>query len=39
MDCAFQQNSDECWLNEIANANAEAFGIDPTSQEYDPQLL
>ena len=34
MDCAYQNNSDDCGLYAIANAVAEAFDIDPTTQEY-----
>ena len=39
MDCAYQNNSDDCGLYAIANAVAEAFGIDPTTQEYDTELM
>ena len=35
MDCAYQNNSDDCGLYAIANAVAEAFDIDPTTQEYN----
>ena len=38
MNCAYQNNSDDCGLNAIRNAVAEAFGIDPTTQEYDTAL-
>ena len=39
MDCAYQNNSDDCGLYAIANAVAEAFDIDPTTQEYDTELM
>ena len=39
MDCAYQNNSDDCGLYAIANAVAAAFGIDPTTQEYDTELM
>ena len=39
MDCVYQNNSDDCSLYAIANAVAEAFGIDPTMQEYDTELM
>ena len=39
MDCAYQNNSDDCGLYALANAVAEAFGIDPTMQEYDTELM
>ena len=35
----YQNNSDDCGLYVIANAVAEAFGIDPTTQEYDTELM
>ena len=37
MDCAYQNNSDDCGLCAIAYAVAEAFDIDPTTQEYDTE--
>ena len=39
MDCAYQNNSDDCCLYAIANAVAQAFDIDPTAQEYDTELM
>ena len=39
MDCAYQNNSDDCGLYAIANGVAEAFDIDPTTQEYDTELM
>ena len=39
MDCAYQNNSDDCGLYAIANTVAEAFDIDPTTQEYDTELM
>ena len=39
MDCAFQSNSDDCGLYAIANAVAEALGIDPIKQDYDTELM
>ena len=39
MDCTYQNNSDDCGLYAIANAVAEAFGADPTTQEYDTELM
>ena len=39
MDCAYQNNSDDCGLYAIANVVAEAFGTDPTTQEYDTELM
>ena len=39
MDCAYQNNSDDCGLNAIRNAVAEAFGIDPITQEYDTEFM
>ena len=39
MDCAYQNNSDDCGLYAIANAVAEAFGTDPTTQDYDTELM
>ena len=40
MDCAYQSNSDDCVLYATCcNAVAEAFGIDPTTQEYDTELM
>ena len=37
MDCAYI--SDDCGLYAIANAVAKAFDIDPTTQEYDTELM
>ena len=34
MDCVYQNSSDDCGLYAIANAVAEAFGIDRTTQDY-----
>ena len=39
MDCAYQNNSNDCGLYAIANAVAEAFSTDPTTQEYDTELM
>ena len=39
MDCTYQNNSDDCGLYVIANAAAEAFGTDPTTQEYGTELM
>ena len=39
MDCAYQNNSDDCGLYAIANAAAEAFGTDQATQEYDTELM
>ena len=39
MDCAYQNNSDDCGLCTIANAVVEAFGTDPTIQEYEIDLM
>ena len=39
MDCAYQNNSGDCGLYAIANAVAEAFGTDPTTQDYDTELM
>ena len=39
MDCTFQSNSDDCGLYTIANAIAEAFGIDPITQEYNTEFM
>ena len=41
MDCAYENNNAYCGLCAIAMANsvAEAFGTDPTTQEYDAELM
>ena len=39
MDCEYQNNSHYCGLYAITNAVAEAFDIDPTTQEYDTELM
>ena len=39
MDCAYQNNSDDCSLYAIANTVAEAFGTNPTMEEYDTELM
>ena len=39
MDCSYQNNSDDCGLYAIANAVAEAFGTDPTTQAYGTELM
>ena len=39
MDCAYLNKSDDCGLYAIANTVAEAFGTDPTTEEYDTELM
>ena len=39
MDYAYQNNSDDCGLYDIANAVARAFGTDPTTQEYNTKFM
>ena len=39
MDCAYQNNRDDCGLHAISNAVAEAFGTEPTKKEYDTELM
>ena len=39
VDCANQNNSDDCGLFVIANAVAETVGTDPNTQEYDTELI
>ena len=39
MDVAFQTNGNDCGLYAIANAIAEASGIDPCTQDYNTELM
>ena len=39
MDYAYQNNSDDCGLYDIANAVAGAFGTDPNIQEYNTDFM
>jgi len=39
MDVALQTNGNDCGLNAIANAIAEASGIDPCTQDYNTELM